>query len=164
VRARQFEGPTPTDTNLAAMRQVDAQSTDALRRMILLNGWPGLHLVGEDGAEAAWLLTMWSDLNRDFQREALDVLKRAVAAHDAPTHHAAFLADRLAMHDGQPQTYGTAYALDASGLLVCHPVEDREQLDALRASVSLPPWGTRDATMRLLYGGHEVRSDPQQAR
>jgi|HubBroStandDraft_3_1064219.scaffolds.fasta_scaffold71532_2 hypothetical protein len=47
-------------------------------------GWPGRTLVGEDGAQAAWLLAQHADHNPDLQRAFLDALRDAVARGELP--------------------------------------------------------------------------------
>lgn len=45
---------SPAD--LEAMERVDRDNTAALKRIVAEHGWPGRTLVGEEAAEAAWLL------------------------------------------------------------------------------------------------------------
>ncbi|MGW2689537.1 hypothetical protein ACWC6I_41055 [Streptomyces sp. NPDC001414] len=59
------------------------------------HGWPGVALVGEQGADEAWLLAQHADLDPAFQRQALGLLTVVVAAGDALTRHQAHLSDRV---------------------------------------------------------------------
>jgi hypothetical protein len=47
------------------------------------HGWPGKSLVGADGAQAAWLLVQHADLDREFQRQCLPLLKEAAEKGEA---------------------------------------------------------------------------------
>jgi Family of unknown function (DUF6624) len=95
--------------NVEAAR-IDVANTDRLRAIIAEHGWPGRVLVGDEGAEAAWLIAQHADSQLDFQREALALLERAVHDGDAPASHLAYLTDRVRMNEGRPQLFGTQVA------------------------------------------------------
>jgi hypothetical protein len=78
------------------MCRIDADNTAWLKQVIAEHGWPGVALVGEQGAEEVWLLAQHADLAPGFQRQALELLETAVAA-------------------GEPQVYGTHYTHDPDG-------------------------------------------------
>ena len=118
-------------------RRVDVANTDRLRAIVVEFGWPGCALVGEQGAEHAWLLAQHADHQLDSQRLFLEELQRAVAAGDAPARHAAYLTDRVAMNEGRPQTYGTQIRDVRDGEGVPWPIADPQQLDERRAGVGL---------------------------
>jgi hypothetical protein len=118
-------------------RRVDVANTDRLRAIVEEFDWPGFALVGEQGAEHAWLLAQHADHQLDRQRWFLMKLETAVAAGDAPGRHAAYLTDRVAMNEGRPQTYGTQMADVRDGEGVPWPIADREHLDERRASAGL---------------------------
>ena len=48
--------------------EVDADNTAWLCGVVDHHGWPGASLVGEDGAQAAWLLVQHADQDPGFQR------------------------------------------------------------------------------------------------
>ncbi len=126
---------------------VDRENTARLAEILAEHGWPGRTLVGEEAERAAWLLAQHADRDPEIQREALALLDRAVAAGDADPQHLAYLTDRVAMHEGRPQRYGTQFRTvgpDAEPF----PIEDPEQLDDRRASVGLPPFDEYLAVMR----------------
>ncbi|WP_411978389.1 DUF6624 domain-containing protein [Streptomyces scopuliridis] len=77
------------------MFRIDAGNTSWLKQVIAEHGWPGVALVGERGAEEAWLLAQHADLAPAFQRQALELLKAAVTAGDASPRHLAYLTDRV---------------------------------------------------------------------
>ena len=84
--------------------RIDVANTDRLRAIIAKHGWPGRALVGDEGAEAAWLIAQHADRQLDFQREALALLDRAVHSGDAPASHLAYLTDRVRMNEGRPRS------------------------------------------------------------
>jgi hypothetical protein len=120
--------------------RVDVANTDRLREIIAERGWPGRRLVGEAGAEHAWLIGQHSDKQLDFQRDALRLLAVAVASGDAPARHLAYLTDRVCVNQGRPQEYGTQIGAVEDGRAVPWPIDDEDGLDERRAAVGLEPW------------------------
>jgi hypothetical protein len=129
-------------------RRVDVRNTDRLREIIEANGWPGYSLVGEQGAEHAWLIAQHSDNQLDFQREVLGLLTRAVAHGEASPKHVAFLTDRVRTNEGREQLYGTQMSGSLAGQTVPWPVEDPGRLDERRAAVGLEPFAEYAARFR----------------
>ena len=89
------------------MEAADVANLPWLRQVITDVGWPGKSLVGEDGAGAAWLLAQHADRDPAFQRRCLDLLTDAVERGEATIMQQAYLTDRVLLHEGQPQEYGT---------------------------------------------------------
>lgn len=133
--------------DLEAMVTVDAENTPALKRIIAECGWPGRTLVGEQAAEAAWLLAQHADADTEFQQHALGLLRDAVALGEAEPWHLAYLTDRCLVHQGEPQLYGTQYVKDEQGLHPS-PIAVPDRLDARRAEVGLGPHAEHDTLMR----------------
>ena len=74
------------------------------------------------------------------------MLRAAVAAGDASARDLAYLEDRVRVHNGQPQLYGTQFIYDKDELKP-HPIEDPEHLDPRRAAVGLGPFAEYEARM-----------------
>lgn len=51
-----------------------------LKAIIDRHGWPGKSLVGEDGAQSAWLLVQHADVDLAFQERCLTLMRAAPAA------------------------------------------------------------------------------------
>ncbi|MEU6496157.1 DUF6624 domain-containing protein [Streptomyces sp. NPDC046984] len=129
--------------------QIDASNTAWLKAITAEYGWPGISLVGEQGAEAAWLLAQHADRDVPFQRKALKLLQGAVSVDDARPRHLAYLTDRVLVADGRAQLYGTQYAHEADGpSLRPQPIADPEHLDERRAAMGLEPHAEYDQRMR----------------
>lgn len=118
--------------------QVDRDNTAWLADLIDAHGWPGRRLVDRDGANAAWLLAQHADHDPAFQRRCLELLAVAVAAGDAEPVHLAYLTDRVAVHEGRPQTYGTQLRWEG-GRCVPAEIAYPERVDVRRAEVGLMP-------------------------
>jgi hypothetical protein len=122
------------------MEAVHRQNAARLRALIARYGWPAEDLAGQDGAEAAWLIAQHAVGEPDFQRHALALLRACVADNRVPAWHAAYLEDRIALHEGRPQRYGTQWVQDPTdGRDRPWPLADAEQVNDLRAAVGLRP-------------------------
>jgi hypothetical protein len=142
-----------TTEEVIAWRRVSVDNTDRLRAIVAERGWPGRALVGEQGAEDAWLLAQHADHQLDSQRLFLAALQDAVAAGEAPARHAAYLVDRVAMNEGRPQTYGTQIAGVEDGEGIAWPIADPEQLDERRAGAGLETFEEYVAQWRTMRSG-----------
>jgi hypothetical protein len=123
---------------------VDRANTARMREIVGEHGWPGHQLVGEEGAHAAWLLVQHAP--PEFQEQCLPLLEEAAALGDASPRDVAYLKDRVLLHRGEPQIYGTQYTI-RDGVLALWPVQDPEGLDERRAALGLEPEAQNRARM-----------------
>lgn len=111
-------------------------------------GWPGRHVLSEDGARAAFVILQHAIGHPTLQRRGLELMLDAIPAGQANALDAAYLSDRIAIFEGREQTFGTQFDWDANGLMSPAPMRDPETLDERRASVGLPPIADSIAEMR----------------
>jgi len=104
-----------------------------------IDGWPCAAHVGEEAAEAAWLIVQHAIGLPDFQRGMLMLIRAASAAGDVPAWQAAYLEDRICVFEGRPQTYGTQFDWDEAGMLSPAPIENAPDVNLRRAAVGLGP-------------------------
>src|SRR5579859_4736227 len=88
----------------------DAQKIDTanLRRVqAIINqfGWPGTSLVGERASGAAWSVIEHADI--DTQKMYIDMMTQAAQEKEFSPTLAATAVDRIAIHEGKGQVYGT---------------------------------------------------------
>lgn len=102
-------------------------------------GWPGRSQVGSDGAHAAWLIVQHAVGDPVLQRRCLELLRAAAAQGEAALLDVAMLDDRIRVHEGRPQRYGTQYDWDSTGQLSPLPIEAPEHVDERRRAVGLGP-------------------------
>lgn len=82
---------------------VDAVHTARLKSTVAARGWPTVAQVGQDGADAAWLLAQHSDKAPAFQRSLAEAMEPLVATGQVKASSYAYLWD----HTHDPQRYGT---------------------------------------------------------
>lgn len=128
-----FEGYHPR------MAEVHRRNGRRLFEIIDQYGWPGKTLVGQEGADAAWLIVQHDIGNPKLQRRSLTLLREAVAKGEVPALQLAMVTDRVCVLEGKPQIYGTQYDWDENGEMSPCPVENPEQVDELREGIGLIP-------------------------
>jgi hypothetical protein len=122
----------------ARIAQSDRENVAWLRAVIRRHGWPGIALVGREGSTQAWLMALHADKALIFQRQCLELLIEAVDQGEAEAWQIAYLTDRVLMHLGEPQRYGTQFRRTADGWEPL-PVVEPENIDVRRAALGLPP-------------------------
>lgn len=137
------------DGYAARMEAVHLENAAALERMIDKYGWLGKSLVGEDGAEAAWLIAQHAISLPDFTKKCLRLIEKAIDENEAEPYQAAFLHDRICFYENRPQRYGTQSDWNADGKMQVWTLEDEEKVNDFRREVGLKPlesliWETRE--------------------
>ncbi|MFC9734191.1 DUF6624 domain-containing protein [Streptomyces roseolus] len=131
----------PADQQIGAARHIDHGNAAVLARAVADYGWPGVPLVGEEGARAAWRLALRADTWADVQRLASRLMYDAVGRGTASLWQWAHLYDRCLVNADLPQLYGTQYRLGPDGPELQRVSEPAGDLDARRAAVGLPTAG-----------------------
>jgi len=144
------------DTSETAWRNVKgssvlAENTDWLKRIVADKGWPGISLVGEDGAKAAFLIAQHADTDPAFQAQVLPLLQAALARHDAAPEDVALLTDRVLLAQGKPQLYGSQFKNNDDGSMSLKPVEDEANLDERRRRMGLVPLAEYKKLLSEMY-------------
>jgi hypothetical protein len=137
-----FEGYHPE------MEAVHLENAALVDRVIDAIGWPGRRALGDEAAGAAFLIVQHAISRPDLQRRALALMLEAIPEGQANALDAAYLADRIAVMEGRPQTFGTQFDWNEQGLLAPAPIAEPEGVDERRASVGLPPLADTMAHMR----------------
>jgi hypothetical protein len=143
---------------MARLMEMDSDNTAWLQTVIEQVGWPGNSLVGEDGAQAAWLLVQHADLKPAFQRQCLELLQRAVEHGDASTTALAYLTDRVLLARGEPQRNGTQVP-PHEGVYIPEQLKQPDTVNVHPAGVGFAPI----AHLGLARGGYASRQSARQA-
>lgn len=122
------------------MEEVHVRNAARLRELIAAHGWPTENIAGEDGAKAAWFIVQHSVGEPALQREVLELLRSCAAEGRVPAWNAAYLEDRIAMHEGRAQRFGTQW-MDSPEDGRARPwrLAEPDRVNELRASVGLGP-------------------------
>lgn len=121
------------------MEAVHRRNAERLSALLGTDGWPGTSRVGDDGAEAAWLIAQHAIGEPELQRRCLHLLEDAAARGEVPAWQAAMLDDRIRMFEGRPQRYGTQLVPDEFGVPQPYTIEDPEHVEDRRRAVGLEP-------------------------
>ncbi len=121
-----------------------------LQEIIRNHGWPGVRLVGEDGASAACRLVLHTSRHPTFQRRCLRLLEAAAKNGDALLRDLAYLTDAVRLDRRQRQLYGTKFEKRNGELVPC-PIEDEERVDQRRAAMGLEPLARYAEALRKIY-------------
>jgi len=119
--------------------EIDARNMRRLEEIIEQHGWPGRSLVGEEAANAGFLILQHAALT--FQKKYFPLVKEGARKGEVRPADAAMLEDRILMGEGKKQIYGSAVQSgpQTGGKLALHPIEDEEDVDERRAAVGLMP-------------------------
>jgi hypothetical protein len=126
-----FDGYHPT------MEAVHLKNAARLEEMLAEHGWLGKSLVGEEGAEAAWLIVQHAISRPDLQRRFLPLLKAQIERGENPAWQAAFLEDRILSFEGKPQIYGSQFDWNERDAMSPNEIFEPEKIDERRAAVGL---------------------------
>ncbi len=141
------------------MQEVHECNARRLEEIVAQHGWPGRTLVGEDGAESAWLIVQHAIGLPLFQRYCLELLQVAASRSEAQSWQPAYLLDRIRVFEGKPQVYGTQFDRDEHGEMSPCPVEEPAGLNQRRAAIGLDSIEERTRTMRV-----PANSGPEQSQ
>lgn len=133
-----------------AIRNTDEENTKRLDEIVEQHGWPTISLVGQDGANAAWLLVQHADRNAKFQRKCLDLMT-GLPTEEISQRDLAYLTDRVLLAQGKKQLYGTQMA-PADGKWAPRPLEEPDNVDRRRAERGLEPLADYIKQLESAYG------------
>lgn len=120
----------------AELRGVDEDNARWIAEVIDAHGWPGAILVGTVGSQNAWLLVQHAP--PELRERCLPLLKAAVDAGDAEMRNWAYLLDRVLVHRGEPQVYGTQYQQQGNEFAPS-PIRDPDRVDDCEPSSAFRP-------------------------
>ena len=150
----QLQAGRAVDSSLAArMAAIDSANTTWLKAVVARRGWPGRSEVGPEASNAAFLIVQHAVHDSAFQAQALSLMERGVANGEVRGADVAMLADRVAVHRGQPQRYGTQAKL-LEGRLVLDPIADSAHVDERRAALGMPPLREYVRLLDSMYTAH----------
>lgn len=141
-------GELPSEEYHPQMRALHESNTAALKEIIKKYGWPGIPLVGTDGARSAWLIAQHAVSDTRFMSDCIELLKIAVAAGEVEGWQLAFLEDRVRTMFGKEQLYGTQFDVDKEGWPIPFPIAEPEAVNERRKALGLNSLEDRLEQMR----------------
>lgn len=132
----------------AASKALNAKNLPWLEEVVAKHGWPGKRLVGDDGANAMWLLVQHSDTDPAFQKLCLGLMEPLVVSGEVSAIDYAYLWDRVAVAEKRPQRYGTQFGETREP----RPIEDEAHVDDRRRALGLPTMASYRKAMLKTYG------------
>lgn len=130
-------GELPAESYHPRIKSLHERNASRLKEIIAAHGWPGISLVGEEAAKAAWIVVQHSVSDTGFMAECVPLLEDAVAKANAPGWQMAFLQDRVRTLAGEAQYYGTQFDVDEDGWPVPFPIQDPAKVNQRRARLGL---------------------------
>ena len=164
VRAELTAAGALNDGYHPRLEELHRANASRLRQIIAVFGWPGLTLVGDKGAKAAWRIALHSISEPAFMRQCRDLIDHASEAQDAPRWQFAIIDDRIRVYEGRPQRYGTQLRMGPNGLEP-HPLENESRINSMRMQAGLPPFAQTLAQARTQPqppGDHAAREAAEQ--
>jgi hypothetical protein len=119
-------------------QEEDMAREKRLAQIIAEKGWPAISQVGHQAATNAWLIAQHG--SAEFLKRCLVLMKAAAEKQEIEPGHLALSIDRVLMHDGEKQVYGSQFQTDKDGKTRAYPIADPERLDQRRASMGMQPF------------------------
>lgn len=135
----------------AKLASVDHQNTEKLKAILLNRQWLTNAEVGNKGVGAVFLIIQHSS-DTEFQERMLPLLKRAYLNNEGVSgQQVALLTDRVLIHKGQKQLYGTQADIK-NGEVTFMPISQVDKVDERRAEMNMPPLEFYRKLMEEMYG------------
>lgn len=131
----------------------DAENSAWLKATLVKTPWFDIKTYGKDADAAAWLLAQHADADPELQAVVLDRMGQRALTKDSNPANFAYLWDRVALHSGRPQRYGTQMKCVGKVWAPIPPLEEIAKLDERRSWVGLPPEALYQRTGAKVCGG-----------
>lgn len=142
-----------------AMAHLHNEHARILGEIIDAIGYPTIHQVGKEASEAAWLVIQHTIGQPAFMKRCARLLAQAVQEKQADPKHLAYLTDRIAVLEGNPQRYGTQFDWDSSGELSPHFFDELDLVNERRKALGLSSLEEQTAVIRA-QAKNEKQSPP----
>ena len=119
------------------LSSLDRKNTDRVKKIIDKYGWPGKSLGGKRGADGTWVLVQHATHDVNFQKNCLELIKKAVEINQAERRHIAFLTDRILILQNKKQIFGTQFRRNKDNQLESFPIKDAKKIDLIRKKMGL---------------------------
>lgn len=132
-----------------------------LDEILKQHGWPQKKDVGASAVSTAFLIIHHAPL--ETMKRHYASVQKAAESGDLSKDSFAMFDDRLRMHEGRPQRYGTQMKGDKNGKNTIWPIEDEANVDKRRAEVGFKPLAEYAKRFNVEYIPHAEREAKAQA-
>jgi hypothetical protein len=147
VRKERFPLHANEPVYIRAMAEVDERNQREVRQIFSERGWLGTALVGQQAADAFWLLVQHFPA---LLEQALPLMQSAAERGELSKSMLAKSIDRVMTISGKPQIYGTQFKIVADAVEP-FPIDDPAHLSERRAAMGLETYEENLARMREAY-------------
>jgi hypothetical protein len=131
------------------LEKIDQPHAARLNEIFVQTGFPTEKSVGKDGLQAFMILLQHTP-DETLRRKSIKPITKAFKRREIPPHDYANFVDRLLVHQGKPQLYGSNFDMK-DGKLVMSPVRNRQNLARRRKKIGLPPIEEYARMMKEIY-------------
>ncbi len=124
------------DSLIAQMQRVDSINQCAISEILDTRGFVGRDKVG-DASAVYWLVIQHAPV--EMQKKYFSLFVDAMERGDLARSQVAMMDDRIALHEGRPQKYGSQIVENDKGERVIYQLLDPAQVDQWRKAMDLPP-------------------------
>jgi hypothetical protein len=118
-------------------KSIDEPNTKRITQIFDQIGFPNTTKVGKEGLEAYMTLLQHAPTD-ELRLRSLGPISKSFKNKEIPPMAYANFVDRLRLHQGKKQLYGSGFELK-DDKLVMNPTEDVKNLEKRRAKIGLPP-------------------------
>ena len=137
LRAKLIENGTLSNGYNQEMKAIHNSNTKELNRIIDAIGFPTSEKLGEEASSAAWLIIQHSIGQPDFMKKCAALMEIEVEKGQADKINFAYLTDRVAVFEGNPQLYGTQFDWDENGEMSPAKIDDYDKVNERRKAIGL---------------------------
>ena len=140
---------THSDADLQKIKEVDAESTSYIKKILNEFGPPSIGKIGKQASFYAWKLVQHS-ADQTLQEKYLKIMERNL--NDFNKRDYAYLKDRVLLAQGRKQIYGTQFTKDPSGSYIAINLDNPEHVNERRSDMELDTLEENIERMKRLYG------------
>jgi hypothetical protein len=137
LRAELIKNGTLSNGYNQEMKAIHDSNAEELNRIIDIIGLPTSKKLGEEASNAAWLIIQHSIGQPDFMKKCVALMEIEVENGQADKVNFAYLTDRVAVFEGNPQLYGTQFDWDENGEMSPAEIDDYDKVNERRKAIGL---------------------------
>ena len=137
LRAKLIENETLLNGYNRKMKAIHDSNAKRLNRIIDVIGFPTSEKIGEEASNAAWLIIQHSIGQPDLMKKWAALMEIEVKNGQADKINFAYLTDRVAVFEGNPQRYGTQFDWDENGEMSPAKIDEYDKVNEIRKAIGL---------------------------